>query len=59
MPLLVDATEEKNFDVRMVERNLTRGRVTSDDVEKLVKKLPDDSENAQWVNPVDLPDDIK
>ncbi len=50
MTLLHEAFDEKKFDVRMIERNVARGVVTSDDVEKTTKKLPDDGENADWVS---------
>lgn len=38
------------MDVRVVERNVDRGIVRSEDVEKAAKGLPDDSENAEYVN---------
>ncbi len=50
MALLHEAVEAKKFDVRVLERNVSRGVIHADDVEKLVKKLPDDSEMADWVN---------
>jgi hypothetical protein len=54
MPLLHDSTNEKKFDVRMVERNLTRGQVSHDEIEKVLKALPDDSANAITVTDADL-----
>ncbi len=54
MTLLHEAFDAKNFDVRLVERNQTRNVVTSEDVEKAVKKLPDDAANAEWVSIEDL-----
>jgi hypothetical protein len=57
MTLLHEAVEAKKLDVRMVERNLTRSVVTQDDVEKQVKKLPDDAENADWINIESLAED--
>jgi hypothetical protein len=50
MTLLHEAVEAKKLDVRMVERNLTRGVVAQDDVEKQSKKLADDADNAEWVS---------
>jgi hypothetical protein len=50
MTLLIDATEEKKFDSRVVERNVQRGFAKADDYEKFVKELPDDSENAEIVS---------
>ena len=50
MALLNDAVEAKKFDVRIIERNVERGVITADDVDKAIKKIPDDAENAEWVN---------
>ncbi len=38
------------MDVRVLERNLDRGLITSKDHEKTVKDLPDDAANALWTN---------
>jgi hypothetical protein len=46
MTLLHEAVDAKKMDVRLVERNITRGIVSADDVEKNLKKLPDDGDNA-------------
>lgn len=50
MTLLHESVEFKKLDVRMVERNVARGVLSSEDVEKAIKKLPDDGENADWVS---------
>ncbi|MDR3608113.1 MAG: hypothetical protein P4M08_12115 [Oligoflexia bacterium] len=50
MPLLHESSEDKKFDTRMVERNVTRGVVPAADVDKFLKNLPDDAEGAEWVN---------
>jgi hypothetical protein len=50
MSLLHEATDAKNFDVRLVEKNVTRGRVSPDAVEKHLNELPDDAENAEFVS---------
>lgn len=50
MALLHEAVEEKKLDVRVAERNISRGVTTPDDLQKSLDKLPDDSDNAQWVN---------
>jgi hypothetical protein len=50
MALLHEAVEEKKLDVRLIERNVARGYVSQEDVEKAAKKLSDDSDNAEWVN---------
>jgi hypothetical protein len=50
MSLLHEGFEAKKFDNRVVERNVTRGVVSQDDVSKTVRDLPDDSENAGWLD---------
>jgi hypothetical protein len=50
MTLLHEAVDAKKIDVRLIERNLARGVITTDDVEKNLKKLPDDSDNAQYIS---------
>lgn len=50
MALLHEAVEFKKLDTRLVERNLTRGVITRKEFDDSVKNLPDDSENAEWVN---------
>lgn len=54
MTLLHEAVEAKNFDTRMIERGLTRGIVSQDQVEKTAKALTDDSANALAVSLDDL-----
>jgi len=54
MSLLHDAIATKKFDTRMIERNLQRGQVSAEEVEKAVKALPDDSENVHQVTSDDL-----
>lgn len=50
MTLLFDATEAKRFDSRVIERNVQRGTTKSEDYEKFLKDLPDESENAEIVS---------
>ncbi len=50
MALLNDSVAFKKLDVRLVERNLARGVLTSEEFNHSVSQLPDDSENAEWVN---------
>ncbi len=50
MALLHEAFESKKFDVRVVERNVQRGLVSAEDAAKALAALPDDSENAEYVN---------
>jgi hypothetical protein len=50
MALLHEAVEEKKFDVRVVERNITKGVISSDEAKKALNQLPDDGENATFVS---------
>ena len=50
MALLHEAVDEKKLDVRVSERNTTRGVITADELQKALDKLPDDADNAQWVS---------
>jgi len=54
MPLLHESVNEKKFDIRMVERNVQRGQVSNDEIEKHMKSLPDDAANAVKVTEADL-----
>jgi hypothetical protein len=50
MPLLHDSVDSKKLDVRIFERNLTRGVITAKQLEDALKSLPDDAENAEYVS---------
>lgn len=50
MALLNESVAFKKLDVRLVERNLARGVLSSAEFNQSVSELPDDSENAEWVN---------
>lgn len=50
MALLSDGMRDKEFDVRMVARKLSKGLILQDEVEKNEKKLVDDTENATSIN---------
>ena len=50
MTLLYDAVEAKKFDVRVIDRNVERGLVRSEDREKALKSLEDDAANADYVS---------
>ncbi len=54
MKLLHEAENEKKLDVRVIESQLSRGRVSQKDIDQTSKALPDDSENALWVNVEEL-----
>ena len=57
MTLLHEAVEQKKFDVRMVERNVSRGIVQATDVQKHVVGLQDDADAAQYISIESLKDD--
>lgn len=50
MTLLHKAFEDKKFDVRLVEKNISRGFVSVDDVQQNLGELPDDAENADYIS---------
>lgn len=56
MTLLHEAVENKKFDIRIIEKNLSKGLITTTDFQKSVDQLPDDSENAAWVTIESLSD---
>ena len=57
MTLLNEAVDSKKLDVRVVERNIQRGFVKPEEHTKFVSGLPDDTENAEYVNVETLADD--
>ncbi len=59
MVLLNDAVQEKKFDVRIIEKNVERGVLSSDELAKALKTLPDDSAHAQFVSVDSLEEDKK
>jgi hypothetical protein len=48
-PLLKNAVEQKKFDVRLIEKNVTRGVISQEETEKYLKQLPDDAHNVDIV----------
>jgi hypothetical protein len=50
MSLLHDAVQEKKFDTRVIEKNLSRNLVRQDEYDKFVKSLPDDSNLAETIS---------
>lgn len=50
MTLLNEAVDVKKMDTRVVERNIARGVIPSQEVDKAVSALPDDAENAEYVS---------
>jgi hypothetical protein len=43
------ANEEKLFDVRLRDRLIAEGKLSKDDHQKFIEKLPDDSKNAVYL----------
>jgi len=50
MSLLHDSIHEKKFDVRMLDKNLVRNVITDKEVKTHFEQLPDDAENADYIN---------
>lgn len=50
MTLLHEAFEAKKFDVRLLEKNVSRNKLNSNDVDAYLKQLPDDAENAEYIS---------
>jgi hypothetical protein len=50
MSLLHDSIQEKKFDVRMLDKNLVRNVVSDKEVKTHLEQLPDDAENANYIN---------
>jgi hypothetical protein len=57
MSLLHESVDSKKLDVRMVERNTARGVIKADDLDKSLKSLPDDADNAEWISLETLTDE--
>ncbi len=45
-----DKEEAMNYDKRILPRRLSKGEISEKDLQSLLKKLPDVSENAEEVN---------
>ena len=50
MALLSEKMKEKFFDVRMIQRGMSKGTHTQAEVDKFLKNLPDDAENVDVYN---------
>ena len=59
MTLLHDASVQKKFDSRLLERAVSRGTLKHEEVEKNAKDLPDDSANADFVSLDTLLEEIR
>ncbi|HRK02319.1 MAG TPA: hypothetical protein PLH57_06595 [Oligoflexia bacterium] len=59
MNLLSQYIKDKEYDVRMTERGLSKGTVLREDVEKNQKKLADDSENLATIDVSVLYDQVR
>lgn len=49
MSLLHESIDKKKFDTRVVDKNLVRSVITDAEYKQFIAKLPDDSENVQYV----------
>lgn len=54
--MLSDASKDKKFDIRVLEKNISRGVVSAEDAQAAVKKLKDDADNAIWVKVDEISD---
>jgi hypothetical protein len=59
MALLSEATKEKEFDLRTVDRALAKGLMNRDQLTKHIKSLPDDSEFVDSINTEELMEGIE
>ena len=59
MTLLQEATEQKKYDSRLVERSIQRNTLRQEELDQFVKNLPDDAENATFVNLDALMEDVR
>lgn len=50
MALLEDAIEAKKFDLRLVEKKISRGLMKRSELDAQLKTLSDDEANAEWVS---------
>jgi hypothetical protein len=48
--LLNEAVESKKMDTRLIERNVTKGLLSHEEVQSYTQQLPDESENADWIS---------
>ncbi len=58
LSLLHQSVEFKNFDTRLIERNVERGLITREQVKQFLNSLPDDTEQAHWVSVESLDGDF-
>ncbi len=54
MALLSNYISEKKLDIRLVERHLSKELLSREELEKHLKKLPDDATNAEYINPENI-----
>lgn len=50
MSLLFESIEKKKFDSRMLEKNIERGVIQEKEAKQFIDQLPDDAENAEYVD---------
>ena len=59
MSILHDAINSKKFDVRMLDKNLTRNVVTDKEAKAVIEALADDADNAEYVSLDDISEQKK
>ncbi len=59
MSLLNDAVQDKKFDTRVIERNLSRNLVRQDEYNQFVKTLPDDAAHAEHISMEELLQEVE
>ena len=59
MTLLSTALKEKEFDVRMIQRNLSKGNLLQEEVDKNQKKIEDSQDNVEFLNLDELMDTVE
>jgi hypothetical protein len=59
MSLLNDAVQDKKFDTRVIEKNLSRSLVRQDEYDKFLKSLPDDAALADRISMDELLQEVE
>ena len=47
--LLNDALNQKNHDIRLRDRLMSEGKLSKEEIEKVLKSLPDDAANLEEI----------
>lgn len=59
MSLLHDAVQDKKFDTRVIEKNLSRSLVRQEEYDKFLKSLPDDADLADRISMDELLQEVE